>query len=82
MWWDAITFSASAIEGCDDLVRDKLNWESHKVAVFLRDAGAAAPERVAGLPFSLLVRKPWNRIRLEDVGGVRVPSGTPINLLR
>ena len=83
VWWDAVTFAAAAVDGRDNLVRDKLNWESYKVALFLRDRWELRlPERLAGLPFALFGTKPWTGIRLEDVGGVPVPSGTAINLLR
>jgi hypothetical protein len=37
---------------------------------------------VLGLPWSVLGTKSWDRIQLEKAGGVRVPSGTPINVLR
>jgi hypothetical protein len=82
VWWDALTFAAAAVEGRDDVVRDKLNWESYKIALFLDRSELWLPERVLGLPWSVLRTKSWDRIRLEDVGGVQVPSGTPINLLR
>jgi Family of unknown function (DUF5995)/Sigma-70 region 2 len=39
VWWDALTFAAAAAEGREDVVRDKLNWESYKVALFLRTGG-------------------------------------------
>lgn len=83
VWWDAITFAAAAAEERSDLVRDKLNWESYKVALFLRDRWELRlPERVLALPAALINnRKPWTEIELEDVGGVEVPRRTPINLL-
>jgi len=83
VWWDALTFAAAAANGRDDVVRDKLNWESYKVALFLCDKWWLwVPERVLGLPWSVLGTRNWERITLEDFGGVDGPSGTPINVLR
>jgi hypothetical protein len=83
VWWDALTFAAAAADGRDDVVRDKLNWESYKVALYLSDKWWLwVPERVLGLPWSVLGTKSWDRISLEDFGGVDGPSGRPINVLR
>lgn len=83
VWWDALTFAAATVNGRDDVVRDKLNWESYKIALYLCDKRWLwVPERVLGLPWSVLGTKSWDRIALEDFGGVEGPSGTPINVLR
>ena len=61
-------------------MRDKLNWESHKVAGFLRTKRELwIPERVLGLPCELLGTRRWDRIALETVGGldVRTAPGEP-----
>ena len=65
-------------------MRDKLNWESHKVAEFLRTKRELwIPERVFGLPGALLGTRRWDRITLETVGGVERPGrdgGQPAGL--
>ena len=69
-------------DGTEAIVRDKLNWESHKVAEFLRTKRELwIPERVLGLPGALLGTRRWDRITLEPVGGVEVPEGTAVNPL-
>ena len=51
VWWDALTYASALKNGTEAIVRDKLNWESHKVAEFLRTKRELwIPERVLGLP--------------------------------
>ena len=82
VWWDALTYASALKNGTEAIVRDKLNWESHKVAEFLRTKRELwIPERVLGLPGALLGTRRWDRITLEPVGGVDVPDGTVVNPL-
>jgi hypothetical protein len=82
VWWDALTYAAALQNGTEGIVRDKLNWESHKVAEVLRTKWELwLPERVLGLPWAVLGTRRWDRITLEPVGGVEVPSGTVVNPL-
>jgi len=82
VWWDALTYASAVKTETEGIVRDKLNWESHKVAEFLRTKRELwIPERVFGLPGALLGTRRWDRITLEPVGGVDVPDGTVVNPL-
>jgi hypothetical protein len=82
VWWDALTYASAVKDGNDGIVRDKLNWESHKVAQFLEKKWELwVPERVFGLPWAVLGTRRWDRITLEPVGGVKVPEGTAVNPL-
>ena len=82
VWWDALTYASARKHSTEAIVRDKLNWESHKVAEFLRTKRELwIPERVLGLPYAIFGTRGWNRITLEPVGGVKVPEGTVVNPL-
>lgn len=82
VWWDALTYASAVKDGAEGIVRDKLNWESHKVAEFLRTKRELwIPERVLGLPYVVVGTRGWKRITLEPVGGVEVPEGTAVNPL-
>lgn len=82
VWWDALTYAAAAKNGTEAIVRDKLNWESHKVAQLLRTKRELwIPERVLGLPYAVFGTRRWDRITLESPGGVTVPPGTTVNPL-
>jgi len=82
VWWDALTYASARKHDTEGIVRDKLNWESHKVAEFLRTKRELwIPERVLGLPYAIFGNRGWSRITLEPVGGVKVPEGTTVNPL-
>ena len=82
VWWDALTYASALAAGNEAVVRDKLNWESHKVAQFLEKRWELwVPERVFGLPWAVLGSRRWDRITLEPVGGVKVPAGNAVNPL-
>jgi hypothetical protein len=81
VWWDAMAFAAAQTQQCDDLVRDKLNWESYKIALFIESKKWLwRLERWLGAllwPFRRKTR--WDRIVLEKEGGVEVKSRTPLH---
>ena len=82
VWWDALTYASACKDGAEGIVRDKLNWESHKVAELLRTKRELwIPERVLGLPYAIFGTRGWSRITLEPVGGVTVPEGATVNPL-
>ena len=84
VWWAALAYAAAtAEEDLDEqVVREKLNWESHKVAGQLgRWRVLWFLERALGLPFKLLRLRRWDRIALETVGGLAVDD-SPVNPLR
>lgn len=82
VWWDALTYASALKNGTEGIVREKLNWESHKVAEYLRTKKELwIPERVLGLPYVLGGTRGWSRITLEPEGGVHVPEGALVNPL-
>lgn len=81
VWWDAMAFASAQTKQTDDLVRDKLNWESYKIALFIESKKWLwRLERSLGVvlwPFRR--RTKWDRIVLEEEGGVEVESRTPLH---
>jgi hypothetical protein len=96
VWWNAITYAAAmaddlALDVRDEeapkrlktsLVRDKLDWESYKVAQYLQ----ARPwmwwlEGALGLPWTVLGRKQWDRIQLAGRDAERTAKPIRINVL-
>jgi Family of unknown function (DUF5995) len=80
VWWDAMAFASAQTKQSDDLVRDKLNWESYKIALFIESKKWLWQlERGLGVflwPFRR--RTPWDRIVLEE-GGVKGKYRTPLH---
>lgn len=76
VWSDALAFAAVLDTAREGVVRDKLNWESYKVARALTGTSLQAralwlPENVLGLPRRLLGwPKRYGDIELESEGGV------------
>ena len=63
-------------------MRDKLNWESHKVAEFLRTKRSCGSRSAcSGCRKALLGTRHLGSDHLEPVGGVDVPDGTVVNPL-
>ena len=86
VWWDALTYAAAAKEGDEAVVRDKLDWESRKIALTLTGGSALqravrTPERVLSVPAQVGWRR-FGREELEPAGGVTPPSGVPVNPFR
>ena len=71
----------------ESVVRDKLNWESSKIALTLTGGSrwqrmVWLPERVLAMPRRLLGIAPFGPEQLEPEGGVTVRPDTPLNLFR
>lgn len=90
VWWDALTYAcATAADerstgtAATDVVRDKLNWESAKVAKYLlRLRRLWAVEWLLGLPWRLGEERRWARIELPKPDTTRVTPPIRINPLR
>ena len=79
VWTDAVAFAAAMKRGNADIVENKLDWESYKIALYINDKRVLwAAERLLGQRW----RRPakgWSTIELEGEGGVAVPHGRPVN---
>ncbi len=93
VWWDALAYRAAAAQqGADDaeqakanerlaIVKAKLDWESYKIALVVRDSRWLWRwERLFDRVAALVGKKRSARITLEKPGGVPIPAGVPINL--
>ena len=84
VWWDALA-CAAAMQDDDkdeDVVREKLNWESYKIALLINDEKLLwEAERLVDLPWAWRPQR-WNEIELEREGGIDVPHGRPLRLFR
>lgn len=82
VWADALAFAAAIHTDCEQTVREKLNWESYRLARVL--TGSALweraiwlPEHLLGLPRRILGWEvDYAGIRLEAEGGVAVTAAT------
>lgn len=84
VWLDALSFVSTENDEEEHIVREKINWESYKVAQVL--AGPSPwqrilwlPERLLGLPGSLLGKWRFGPIELEKEGGVEA-KGTVMSI--
>lgn len=97
VWWDAVTFAAAVADDKagavraaaglgqprTDVVRDKLDWESHKVAQHLQaQRWLWWLERALGLPWGKRAMGRWGRIRLEGRDAARTAPPIRINIHR
>jgi hypothetical protein len=84
VWWDALA-CAAAMQDDDkdeDVVREKLNWESYKIALVVDDEKLLwEAERLVDLPWAWRPQR-WDEIELEHEGGIDVPHGRPLRLFR
>lgn len=79
VWWDALSFLSAGAGRETDLVHDKLNWESFKVAKFMTKR--AFWQQVVWCFGRLLRRRRFGRIELEGIGGMAaVPGKTSARL--
>jgi hypothetical protein len=69
VWWDAISFVCTKDDVEEEIVREKLDWESYKVAQIL--AGKELWQQILWLPGSLLRKRKFDAIKLEEKGGFR-----------
>lgn len=75
VWWDAMSFAAAADDRQEQVVREKLNWESYKVAQILTGRSLLQrsvwlPERILALPGRLFGGERFKEIVLENEGCV------------
>lgn len=82
VWGDALSFAAALGVDREDVVLEKLNWESNKIAEVLngrslRERALWLPELVLGLPDRLLGGRRYDGIVLESEGGV--PGSVTVN---
>lgn len=68
VWLDAVSFVSTENDEEECIVREKINWESYKVAQIL--AGQSPWQRVLWLPERLLGKRRFGAIELEREGGV------------
>ena len=74
VWWNAISYLATIDEREIDLVHDRLNWESVKVAKALSDDTIwNRAIRTVGIA---LRKKRFGKIELEDTGGTTTAKPT------
>lgn len=82
VWGDALAYAAAIHTDCEQTVREKLNWESYRLAAVLTGRAPCEraiwlPEQLLGLPRRLLGWEvDYARIRLETEGGVGVTVRT------
>jgi hypothetical protein len=78
VWGDALSFLCAAEGGETDLVREKLNWESYKVAKFV--TRRAFWQQVVWFFGRLLRKRRFGRIELEEIGGLAAQAKPPARL--
>jgi len=87
VWWDAMSFACTENDEQESIVREKLNWESYKIAQILVgrspwQRGLWFPERLLEIPGRLLGLKRFDRIVLEGEGGVGAGGKVTVSALR
>lgn len=79
VWWHALSYSCAAEGRETDLVHDKLNWESYKVAKFV--TRRVFWKQAVWFFGRLLRKRRFGRIELEGIGGLAaVPERTMARL--
>jgi hypothetical protein len=79
VWWDAISFLAATGEPEQQLVREKLDWESAQLAASITCDGAFLRTSMSRL-FQLFRKKEWGPITLEREMAAR-PASKPAQVV-
>lgn len=87
VWWDAMSFAAATDGQQEQIVREKLNWESYKVAQILTGRSLLRrsvwlPERILALPGRLFGGERFSEIVLEKEGGVAAGAKVMVSPIR
>lgn len=75
VWWDALSYLCAGEGRETDLVHDKLNWESYKVAKFV--TRRVFWQQVVWFFGRLLRKRRFGRIEIEEIGGMAAAGRKP-----
>jgi hypothetical protein len=66
VWWDALAYAAAERDGLEQVVKDKLNWESYQLAKKVKKARWLwAAEIGLNLLVRGFARRRWANLRIE-----------------